>query len=256
MWDLSNEYRFFRDDAWAEKMGAFLKECDPYDHLTSVHGFEDFRFRTSPWVDYAMYHTWDEHGGHAFMLENRRLQAETGRPMPQVNEEYGYEDHYPVGWGENRVAPARSADSRRRLAWGMYMAGCYQTNGERAERGTGWGPDTGGGWINGRGDDEMTMFVGFSFLAEFFRSFEWWRTEPDDELVNEGNMCLAEPGRQYAVYLPAGGSATVQLQGGPYRVRRYNPRTGESIDLPEVVGPTWTSPPMPDAKDWALLLTK
>jgi hypothetical protein len=47
-WDVTNEYRLFRDDAWAEKMGTFLKECDPYDHLTSVHGHGDFRFPTAP----------------------------------------------------------------------------------------------------------------------------------------------------------------------------------------------------------------
>ena len=47
MWDLANEYRLFRDDAWAEKMGAFVKHCDPYDHLTSTHGHGDFRFGKS-----------------------------------------------------------------------------------------------------------------------------------------------------------------------------------------------------------------
>ncbi|MEW6750107.1 MAG: DUF4038 domain-containing protein [Candidatus Latescibacterota bacterium] len=153
MWDVSNEYRFFRDDPWAEKMGAFLKACDPYEHLTSVHGFGDFRFRSSPWADFAMFQSWDEGGGYAFMLRNREEQAATGRPMPQVNEEYGYEDHYPT-WGGNRRAPSRSADNRRRLAWGIHMAGGYQTAGERADTGTGWGPDTGGGWINGRGLDQ------------------------------------------------------------------------------------------------------
>ena len=180
MWDVTNEYRQFRDDAWAEKMGAFIKTCDPYDHLTSVHGHGDFRFQKSPWADFAMYQRWDENGGYAFMLDNRKKQAATGRIMPQVNEEYGYEDHYPT-WGGNRRAPARSADSRRRLAWGMYMAGGYQTSGERADTGTGWGSDTGGGWLNGRGDDSMTMFVGYAHIVDFFTSLPWWELTPDDD---------------------------------------------------------------------------
>jgi hypothetical protein len=99
MWDVANEYRLFRDDAWAEKMGQFLSERDPYDHLMSVHGHGDFRFRRSPWADFAMFQSWDEHGGYHYMLKNRREQAQTGRPMPQINEEYGYEDHYPYPWG-------------------------------------------------------------------------------------------------------------------------------------------------------------
>jgi hypothetical protein len=180
MWDVTNEYRLFRNDAWAEKMGAFIKECDPYDHLTSVHGHGDFRFQTSPWADFAMYQRWDEGGGYRFMLANRQKQAETGRIIPQVNEEYGYEDHYPT-WGGNRKAPARAADNRRRLAWGMYMAGCYQTTGERADTGTGWGPDTGGGWLNGRGDDSMTMLIGYGHIVDFFTSMRWWELNPDND---------------------------------------------------------------------------
>jgi hypothetical protein len=63
----------------------------------------------------------------------------------------------------------------------MYMAGAYQTNGERADTGTGWGPDTGGGWINGRGDDSMTMFVGYGHIVDFFTSLPWWELVPDDD---------------------------------------------------------------------------
>jgi len=179
MWDVTNEYHLFRNEAWANQMGTFINKCDPYDHLMSVHGHGQFPFRGSAWADFAMYQQWDESGGYGFMLDNRKEQAQTGRPIPQVNEEYGYEDHYPR-WGGNRRAPARSADNRRRLAWGMYMAGAYQTTGERADTGTGWGPDTGGGWINGRGDDAMVMLHGYGHIVDFFTSIPWWRLEPDN----------------------------------------------------------------------------
>jgi len=214
MWDISNEYRFFRDDAWAEKMGALLRECDPYDHLTSIHGFGDFRFRTAPWVDFAMYQAWDESGGYAFMRQNRQLQTEAGRPMPQVNEEYGYEDHYPTGWGGNRRAPARSADNRRRLAWGMYMAGGYQTAGERADRGTGAPPDTGGGWINGRGDDEMVLFHGYQHIVSFFTSMPWWELEPGNDFLREGDDSPVRTELSHVVYTrDAEGNATLYVDG-------------------------------------------
>jgi len=216
MWDLANEYRFFRDNAWAERMGAFLRECDPYDHLTSVHGFGDFSFRTAPWADFAMYQSWDEGGGYDFMLGNRRQQSETARPVPQVNEEYGYEDHYPRGWGGDRVAPARSADNRRRIAWGISMAGCYQTAGERADRGTGWGPDSGGGWLNGRGDDEMILFRGYGHMVRFFTSFPWWELEPDSAFVEVDQDGPARAALTHVVYTrDAGGGATLYVDGRP-----------------------------------------
>lgn len=251
MWDVTNEYHLFRDEAWTEAMANHLRGLDPYRHLMSVHGHGAFKFRTSPWVDFAMYQMWDEAGGHDFMLENRRQQQATGRPMPQVNEEYGYEDHYPTKWGGNRRPPARSADNRRRLAWGMYMAGGYQTTGERADRGTGRGADSGGGWINGRGDEQMVMLKGYAHIVECFTSLGWWRMDPADGLATDGAYCLAEPGRQYLVYLPAGGKTTVKLDGGPFRAAWFDPRTGALEDLGEAAG-EWTSPEKPPGPDWAL----
>ncbi|MGQ9573826.1 MAG: apiosidase-like domain-containing protein [Thermoguttaceae bacterium] len=254
MWDVTNEYHLFRDEAWTEKMGTLIKACDPYKHLTSVHGHGDFRFRTSAWADFAMYQSWDEAGGHAFMLKHRQAQAKTGRPIPQVNEEYGYEDHYPARWGGGRKPPARSADNRRRLAWGIYMAGSYQTTGERADRGTGRGADSGGGWINGRGDESMTMLNGYAHIVTCFTSLQWWKMEPRDDLVSKGAYCLAEPGQQYLVYLPSGGTASVKLQPGTYNARWFNPRTGQWIGIGTVPGPEWTSPQSPDRYDWAIVL--
>ncbi|MBI4603533.1 MAG: DUF4038 domain-containing protein [Planctomycetes bacterium] len=254
LWDVSNEYRHFRTDEWANAMGTYLKERDPYDHLTSTHGHGDFRFMTSPWADFAMYQSWDEAGGYRFMLSNRERQAKTGRIIPQVNEEYGYEDHYPVGWGGNRKTPARSADNRRRLAWEISMAGCYQTTGERADRGTGWGPDSGGGWLNGRGDETMTMLVGYKHMLDFFAWFRWWRLEPRPDLVVEGDLlCLAEPGKHYALYFPKGGKAALRLEPGRYDGTWYNPRTGESQHGGLLEGSERTPVSVSEgAEDWAL----
>jgi hypothetical protein len=213
MWDVTNEYHLFRNEAWANKMGAFIKKCDPYDHLMSVHGHGQFPFRKSPWTDFAMYQQWDESGGYQFMLENRRKQTQVGRPIPQVNEEYGYEDHYPT-WGGNRKAPARSADNRRRLAWGMYMAGCYQTTGERADTGTGWGQDTGGGWLNGRGDGSMVMLKGYGRILDFFTSISWWKLEPNNEFFKTPRLTSVRSELMHIVYTrDKTGKAKMYLDG-------------------------------------------
>jgi len=92
--------------------------------------------------------------------------------------------------------------------------------------------------------------------VDFFTSFEWWKTDPHDELVNAGNYCLAQPGQIYAAYLPHGGTVTIRLQPGTYTGTWFNPSTGERIALPPVGGAVWTSPRAPDNNDWALLLEK
>jgi hypothetical protein len=110
--------------------------------------------------------------------------------------------------------------------------------------------------MNGRGDDTMTMFLGYGHIVEFFTSFDWWLTEPHDEIVDTGNYCLANPGKVYAVYLPKAGVVKMTLQPGNYQAKWFGALTGEwiPIDAP-VSGGHWTSPPAPDRNDWALLIT-
>lgn len=237
MWDVTNEYHLFRSEAWVEKMGTLLKAVDPAKHLISVHGKDDFPFRKSPWVDVVLYQSWDECGGYEFITNCRKKQAATGRILPQINEEYGYEDHYPEwGCGPNakKVENGRSADNRRRLAWEMYMAGGYQTTGERADDGTGAGKDSGGGWINGRGNNTMNMLQGYGYIVDVFQKVAYWKMNPHQELVSYGNLCLAEPGKQYLIYSRLPYCRVTLQKGQPYEVQMINPRTGEETNLPDV----------------------
>jgi hypothetical protein len=227
-----------------------LQESDPYKHLETSHPTKIIhQDRAASWFGFTSYQEWSR-DQHRLMLESRKLQEQTGRIIPQTNEEYGYEDHYP-SWA---IPGSDSADVLRRTAWDIAMTGGYQTAGETARRGTNIWPDLGGGWMNGRGDDTMTMFVGYGHMVDFLTSFEWWKTNPHDELVNNGNYCLADPGKTYAVYLPRGGAVTVQLQAGHYQAYWFSAMTGEKIDLPPIKGSSWTSPDTPDHNDWALLL--
>ncbi len=252
-WDLGDDLDRYRNDAWTHTTGSTLEAWDPYDHLATSHPIDNVhQDRTSAWFDFTSFQEWSRNQ-HAFMLNERSQQVQLGRIIPQTNEEYGYEDHYPL-WAPE--PPGDSADVLRRTAWDIVMAGGYQTSGETARRGTGVWPDTGGGWMNGRGDDTMTMFAGYGHMVDFFTGFEWWKAEPHDELVSRGDYCLADPGNTYAVYLPHGGSTTVRLPPGRYEGTRFNPRTGESTALPSIDGGAWTSPVSPDEEDWALLIQR
>jgi hypothetical protein len=115
------------------------------------------------------------------------------------------------------------------------------------------GPTTGGGWINGRGDDTQTMFVGYGHIVDFFTGFDWWKTNPHDELVNSGNYCLADPGNLYVVYLPHAGKVTVKLEPGTYRAEWFNalPAAKEFRLLKTQPAPSWSSPDPPDDSGWA-----
>lgn len=252
-WDLGDDLDRYRNDWWTHFIGTWIEELDPYHHLATSHPVNNVhQDRAASWFGFTSFQEWSRKQ-HEFMLGQRQAQAELGRIIPQTNEEYGYEDHYPL-WAEG--PGSESADVLRRTAWDIAMAGGYQTTGESARRGTNVWPDTGGGWMNGRGDDTMTMLQGYAHMVDFFTSFEWWKANPHDEFVSGSNFCLAQPGQAYAIYLPKGGAATVKLQNGRYRVKSFNPLTGEWSALSPIAGTSWTSPAATAASDWAYLLEK
>jgi hypothetical protein len=251
-WDLGDDLDGFRNDDWTHRAGTALYDLDVYHHLATSHPVRNqHQDRASLWFGMTSFQEWHR-PLHDWMSQQRNKQAATGRIIPQVNEEYGYEDHYPT-WAPYR-APAASADANRRVAWEISMAGCYQTTGETAKRGTGVAPDTGGGWVNGRGDDTMQMLNGYAHMVRFFTSLDWWRLDPHDELVDRGAFCLAEPRKQYVVYLPHGGAVNFKGDPGPYEAMWFNPRDGRYIAEPASKGPNWNSPPAPAGEDWVLRL--
>src|SRR5438105_15075163 len=102
----------------------------------------------------------------------------------------------------------------------------------------------------------MIMLKSYEHIVAFFTGFDWWRTVPHDELVNNGCYCLAKPGEIYAVYMPHEGKVSVRLEPGDYQAEWFSAFTGEKIPLPVARGPEWVSPETPGWLDWALLLRK
>jgi hypothetical protein len=249
-WDVTNEWHLFRSAWWVERMGNYLRSLDAYGHLLSCHGRGDFPWMVSPWPDMSLFQIWDESGGYQPMLDRRIAQQKTGRPIPQVNEEYGYEDHYPVKWGGNRRAPSRNADNRRRLAWQIAMAGAYQTTGERA--------DPSGGWINGGFDDTMQLLPAQSHLVDFFTSIPYYGLEPSPSLVKGPALLLAEIGKQYVAWFSRHEAATIELSAGSWQYRWYNSATGQwaapATPFQTAESTQWSSPPPPWRNDAVLYI--
>ena len=82
---------------------------------------------------------------------------------------------------------------------------------------------------------------------------------PEDNLVNGPARCLAAPGAEYAVYVPAGqDSVTLDLSAlvGPATLSFYNPRTGVVDFTASSEGGGSRTIAMPGgSQDWALLVT-
>jgi len=76
---------------------------------------------------------------------------------------------------------------------------------------------------------------------------------PRDDLAST-KYCLADPGREYLVYLPNGGEVTLDLAdaAGPMAVEWFNPRTGEKRSGEKTAGNAQRSFRSPFAGDAVL----
>jgi hypothetical protein len=82
--------------------------------------------------------------------------------------------------------------------------------------------------------------------------------EPADELVSRG-WCLAKEGEVYAVYMPEGGEAELELDEGTYKLSWYDPRKGgepvEGGKLSAKQAGKVKIGPAPTKEDWAAVIT-
>lgn len=56
---------------------------------------------------------------------------------------------------------------------------------------------------------------------DFFETKQFWRMKPRPDLVNKG-WCLADPGREYLVYLQSTGTVSIVVSNGPFTVQWIN----------------------------------
>ncbi len=154
--------------------------------------------------------------------------------------------------------PPYRGDELRTSLWTFSMGGGHYTFHGDEEQETprtgimGYDPKVSGG------DKGMLKRDWLGHAARFFnRSVAGLDTlAPHNELCSPGAYCLADPGREYVVYLKANSAASFNLDlsagHGPFDGRFYNPRQGqfEATFRREGGGPQSFS--KPDAQDWVL----
>ena len=116
-------------------------------------------------------------------------------------------------------------DNRKRL-WTLFVSG---------GAGSGLKGSDSADWA-----DETTMEEMLFNIHNFIETgVEFWNMSPNDSLVTSGTAyCLANPGQEYIVYLPSGGSVTVDLSAatGTLDAEWYDPKDGTYHDKRTVIG--------------------
>ncbi|HZK68593.1 MAG TPA: DUF4038 domain-containing protein [Paludibacter sp.] len=235
-WDLGNEHNEYRNTDWGNTMGKFVKAVDPYQRLTSVHGYDKFLYSNSKWADFIITQQYgDVQDMHDWALKYWAV------PKPYINEEYGYEGNTdkPVGHGQNSIWV-------RRCHWAIAMAGGYATYGD-------WSGGVSYFYMGFPGPGKAA--VQLKYLRSFFEALPFSDMTPNDSLIIQG-FCLAKLRETYVFYLPQGGPAKVDLSStnsDRLNARWFDPRTGKYQNCPALHnGKNTVIAPTKD--DWVLLV--
>ncbi len=217
VWNIANEWR--RENVFTaqdiDTCGAMVHQNDPYAHLTSCHHYGRFEFADRQWTDMSsIQHRGLPHQVHAVALQNRLY----GKIV--INEEYGYE-------GDNH-SPPNDPDNVRHDHWAIAMAGAYASYGDKTK-----GPKIGVYFSGDLADAVGTRAPDtLRHLPAFMRQTAYMRLRPADAFLSDCNrdevFCLADPGREYVVYMVRGQRIRLSLVHceDDLLVRWYNPRTG------------------------------
>ncbi len=134
---------------------------------------------------------------------------------------------------------------------------------EAALAGTGWVAqnDTSFGWDPNTAmasqaamRDEVYTLTGHAARFMNNSGVPFWNMAPNGSLTSTG-ILLTNPGQEYLVYAPTGGTFTVNLSAGAGQTRNvswYDPRTGVTVLDGTVTATGTRSFTAPDGNDWVL----
>lgn len=252
-------------------IGETIANADPHGRLIGIHPMiwgTSREFASEAWCTFGDYQQMYPN------LHNEILMShETHRPV--VNSEYAY---YLRDQDEDGICDKQNSHNLatiRHATWDIVMAGGYAI--------TGWGNTYFGGCRNPKSfdleaseDDDWEAQV--QCVSAFFRNLYWWKLKSNDSLLTTDvareedgvrtfetpngtrqhalppaltYWALEDPNMMYVGYVRGvQGLVRLQLGGGVYLLRLFNPRTGEYTDLGEMYDVAVVT--LPSADDWVI----
>ena len=272
-WNLGEENS--QTDAQRIAMAAYFAENDPYGHNIVIHSYPNQQEQVyrpllgsnSELTGASLQNSWSD--VHDRTLQWIKESADAGKQWVVANDEQGNAQNgippdlgYPGygGGGPNRD------ELRHEVLWGNLMAG-----GAGVEAYFGYGhPES-----DLTADDfrsRASWWADNSRALTFFETYlPFWEMSTCNALIgnatnNDGDgYCLGKSGEIYAIYLPDGGTKSLDLSGlgaDSYSVQWYDPRNGgnlQSGNVTQVNGGQSVSignPPTSTDLDWVALVER
>jgi len=257
VWNLGEEN--VNSDAQRKAFASFFKDNDPWGSPVVLHTYPGKYDQVyGPMLGYPDFDgpslQMNETGSdtHSETVKWVTRSGQAGRQWFVCLDEYG---HGKNGVKPDSVDPAHD-QARVNCLWGNLMAG-----GAGCEWYFGYeDPNNDLNCEDWRSRDKMWDLTRYA-VGFFHEYLPFWEMEPADSLVSRG-WCLAKGGEIYAVYLPEGGEAKLDLPLGDYSVKWYNPRKAGGLQngsVGRVAGAGEISlgkAPAERNKDWVILVRR
>lgn len=210
IWDFSKEAHNEKDLEYKLGRLRFLRENDPYHHLATVHD-DDKANDSRAYDELTDFRADQQHAKWRDVILRQRAR----RAWPVVNVEFGYE-HGPGGIEDKTYGKVQEPEEVVRRAWEIAMAGGYTAY-----------YYTYTAWDVIRPLEAPKGYALFKHFGDFWRGTRYWTLEPAESLVDAG-WCLADPGREYVVFLNQPGPFSLTIAGAtaPLKAEWFHPHTG------------------------------
>jgi hypothetical protein len=237
----------------------YISDIDPYKHHIVIHNGAQFNDILGPDSKYTgvslQTNKPDFSRVHNQTLKWIILSKAAGKQWAVAVDEPGDARNALLTDSEN---PEHN-NARKNGLWGAFMAGAW---------GTEWyfGYDHPQSDLTCQDYSSRDLFWDqCRYLLDFFKNnkISFYETENHDELVNDSDYCLADPGKLYIVYLKSGkGNINLNDANGNFQIRWYDPRNGgnlqkgktENVKGGKTVGLSG-APDNPN-EDWVVLINK
>ena len=210
---------------------AYLNKVDPYKHHIVVHNgadFNDVLGQQSKFTGASLQtNKPDFHRVHSEALRVIDASKKAGKIWAVAVDEPGDAKHSLLPDAED----SEHNLARKNALWGAFMAGA-------------WGTEWYFGYQHAHSDLTCQDFASrdlfwnqCKYLLDFFQNnkIPFWKTENHDELVSEGDYCLAIPNELYIIYLKKGeGVLNLENVNEKFTAEWFNPRTGEQLSKEKI----------------------
>lgn len=248
IWNIGEEANEIYSDQQQIAHAQHLRQLDPYDHPITVHRTAPWPFLDTPYFDLTSIQS----GGGAndfsttplpdynrVVINHREESVRTCRALPVMIDETPR---------VTRVDGASQFKMRSQVLYPIFLGGGnYELHYRDA-----YGQD---GTVTI--EQLAPMLEDMRRARQFVEDMPFNEMSPCNGLISgQGRACFGKHGDVYAVYLPNGGSVSINLAGvgGNFNVAWFNPRTGSSSNAGSVAGNGMRTLTAPDNQDWVVKL--